>query len=203
MATQPPVSRPIAATLKNTPAVQEFARYWWALVLRGVLAIAFALFCFLKPEVTFPVLVLFVGAWFLVDGVFTFIHGFKAEKKWLHFLYGALGVAAGLVTFFHPALTALSLLYLIAFWFILKGVLEISLAIRLRKEIRREWLLGLAGVVSILFGALIILNPGSGALAVLILIGIYALLFGIMMILFGFKVRSLRADDGAPAASTA
>ena len=203
MATEPTVVRPNAPSLKNLPAVQEFARYWWALVLRGVLAIAFALFCFLKPEVTLPVLVLFVGAWFLVDGVFTFIHGFRAEKKWPHFLYGALGVAAGLVTFFNPALTTLSLLYLIAFWFVFKGVLEISLAIRLRKEINREWLLGLAGVVSILFGALIILNPGSGALAVLWLIGIYALLFGILLTLFGFKVRSLKVDEDAPMASAA
>ncbi len=202
MATENPVAPKVAASVKRLPAVQEFARYWWALVLRGVLAIAFALFCFFKPEVTLPVLVLFVGAWFLVDGVFTFIHGFKAEKKWLHFLYGALGVAAGLVTFFNPALTALSLLFLIAFWFIFKGVLEISLASRLRKEIEREWLLGLAGVVSILFGALIILNPGSGALAVLWLIGIYALLFGILLVFFGFKVRSLRVDeDAAPAAA--
>jgi uncharacterized membrane protein HdeD (DUF308 family) len=201
MATSPPADRPLAGQLKRTAAVQEFARYWWALVLRGVLSVIFAGFCFLKPEVTFPVLVLFAGAWFLVDGIFTFIHGFKAEKKWLHFLYGALGIAAGLVTFLHPAITALSLLFLIAFWFIFKGVLEISLAIRLRKEIRHEWLLGLAGVVSIVFGALIMLNPGSGALAVLWLIGIYALFFGILMILFGFKVKGLKADDEAVAAA--
>ncbi len=201
MATSPPAGRRIAGHLKHTEALQEFARYWWALVLRGVLAVIFAGFCFLKPEVTLPVLVLFVGAWFLVDGIFTFIHGFKAEKKWIHFLYGALGIAAGLVTFLSPAITTLSLLFLIAFWFIFKGVLEISLAIRLRKEIKHEWLLGLAGVISILFGALIMLNPGSGALAVLWLIGIYALFFGILMVLFGFKVKSLKVDEDAVSAA--
>ncbi len=100
-----------------------------------------------------------------------------------------------------PAITTLSLLFLIAFWFIFKGVLEISLAIRLRREIKHEWLLGLAGVISILFGALIMLNPGSGALAVLWLIGIYALFFGILMVLFGFKVKSLKVDEDAVSAA--
>lgn len=180
---------------------RALSKYWWALVLRGVLAIVFGILCFTQPDMTLAVLVLFVGAWLLVDGVFTIVHGFKAEKKWPHFLYGALGVAAGLVTFLSPGLTALSLLVLIGVWSIFKGAMEIYLAIRLRRDIEREWLLVLAGALSVLFGVLVLVNPGSGALAVLWLIGLYAVLFGILLLFLGFRLRGWKETpaEAAPA----
>jgi uncharacterized membrane protein HdeD (DUF308 family) len=174
---------------------QEMGRYWWALVLRGVLAILFGVMAFVWPGLTLTVLVLFVGAWMLVDGVFTAIQAFKSETRWQMLLYAAMGIVAGLITLFYPGISTLALLYLIAFWSVFKGVMEIILAIRLRKEIEREWLLILAGVLSVVFGVLLVLMPVTGALAVVWIIGMYAVAFGVLLVILGFRVRSFRQRE--------
>ncbi len=172
----------------------ELARYWWALVLRGVLALLLGIMAFAWPGLTLAVLVLMIGAWLVVDGIFTAVHGLRAEgSRWRHFLYAAVSIAAGLYVLFYPGLGTLALLYVIAFWSILKGVLEISMAIRLRREIEHEWLLGLAGLLSVVFGALLIVLPVTGALAVAWIIGIYAVIFGLCLVALGFRLRSRRA----------
>lgn len=172
----------------------ELARYWWALVLRGVLAVLFGIMAFAWPGLTLAVLVLMIGAWLVVDGIFTAVHALRAEEgRWRHFIYAAVGLAAGLYILFYPGLGTLALLYVIAFWSIFKGVLEITMAIRLRREIAHEWLLGLAGLLSVLFGALLVLLPVTGALAVAWIIGVYALIFGACLIALGLKLRSRRA----------
>ena len=122
---------------------------WWVLVLRGVLAIIFAVLTFVRPGITLASLVLLFGAFAFADGVLHLIAAFRSGTGswWALVLAGLFGIGAGVVTFFYPGLTALTLLYCIAFWSIFAGVAEIMAAIRLRKEIEGEWLLGLAGLI--------------------------------------------------------
>ena len=131
-----------------------------------------------------------------MDGVFTIIAAIRHREEvrhwWAYLLEGLLGVGIGVVTWFWPGITALALLYLIAFWAIATGIFEIIAAWKLREEITGEWALGLAGVLSVVFGVLLIARPGAGALAVIWLIGLYAILFGILLIIVGFKVKGVR-----------
>lgn len=178
--------------------VDMLARNWWAVVLRGVAAIIFGVLAFVMPGVTLAVLVLLFGAYALVDGVFNLIaavtgHARKASW-WALLLEGLVSVAAGLVTFFMPGLTALVLVYVISAWAVLTGVFEIVAAIRLRKVITNEVWLAIGGVVSIVFGALIAFAPGAGALAIVFWIGAYALVFGILLVGLGVRLRRRRTD---------
>jgi uncharacterized membrane protein HdeD (DUF308 family) len=140
---------------------------------------------------------LLFGAYALADGIlscWTAIAGRNDhEHWWVLLLEGLLGIGVGLLTFFAPGLTALALLYYIAIWAIATGVLEIVAAIRLRKEIEGEWWLLLAGLASVAFGVLLVVQPGAGALSVLWLIATYAIVFGLLLVILAFKVRSFAA----------
>jgi uncharacterized membrane protein HdeD (DUF308 family) len=183
------------------------SKNWWILVLRGVAAIVFGILTFVEPMATIAVLVLFWGAYALVDGVFGIIAAFKGPHKdgfpWWMLIMGIVGIVAGIYTFMVPAITAIALLYVIAIFCIFRGVLEISAAIRLRKEIKNEWWLILAGVASLAFGILLFLNPGTGALALVLYIGAMAIFVGIMEVMFGLKLRNRAASGsgGTPAAA--
>ena len=147
---------------------------------------------------------LFWGAYALVDGVAALVGGWQTKDggkpMWTVVLVGIVGIAAGIFTFLQPGVTAIALLMLIAVWAIVHGVLEISAAIRLRKEIQNEWLLILSGVLSVAFGALMILSPGAGAMAVLWLIGAFSVAYGALLIILSFK---LKKHAGARAATAA
>lgn len=180
------------------------SKNWWIVVLRGVAAIAFGILTFMHPAVSLAVLVLFWGAYALVDGVFGVIAAFKGPHTdgfpWWMLITGLVGIAAGVFTFLSPAITALALLYLIAVFAIVRGVLEISAAIRLRKQIDNEWLLILAGIVSIVLGAVLILYPGAGALALVLWIAAFAIVIGALEIVLGFKLKGRSTPDAkAPA----
>lgn len=181
------------------------SKNWWILVLRGVAAIVFGGLTFLAPAVTLGVLVLFWGAYALVDGVFGVIAAVRGPHKdgfpWWMLAMGIVGILAGLYTFMAPAVTALVLLYLIAVVAIVRGVMEIAAAIRLRKEIDNEWWLILAGAVSLLFGIFLFLSPGAGALAVVLYIGIMAIVVGVFEVMLGLKLR--RRGGGTPRAAAA
>jgi uncharacterized membrane protein HdeD (DUF308 family) len=172
-----------------------FAGSWWAMVLRGIAGIVFGVLAFMWPHITLTVLVFLFGAYALVDGAFSIVAGIKSygeyKRWWLLLIEGVLSVLAGAFAFFVPAMTALILLILIASWAIVTGILEIAAAIQLRKVITGEWLLALSGVLSVLFGALLLYNPVRGALAVVWLIGAYSIVFGILLIAFGIKLRAL------------
>jgi uncharacterized membrane protein HdeD (DUF308 family) len=173
--------------------LRHLARRWWALALRGVIAVLFGLLTLFIPGVTLVSLVLLFGFYAILDGVFDIVSAMKAPgHHWPLLVEGIVGIVAGIVTFMWPAITAMVLLYLIAFWAILTGVLEIVAGIRLRAVIANEILLILMGVVSILFGIFIIIFPGAGALAIIIWIGAYALVFGIILIALAFRLRSFR-----------
>jgi uncharacterized membrane protein HdeD (DUF308 family) len=171
------------------------ARNWWVLVLRGLAAIVFGVLAFLWPSITLFVLVLLFGAYMLVDGIFAIVAAVRAAGRearwWLLLIEGVLGVLAGLVAFFWPGLTALALLYFIAAWAIVTGILEIVGAIRLRQEIEGEWALGLSGALSVLFGILLVVIPApAGLLSLVWLIGAYALAFGVLVVVLAFRVRN-------------
>ena len=166
---------------------------WSALALRGVLAILFGLLVFVWPGLTLWVLILFFGANALVDGVLALVAavrgGASGARWWGMLIEGILGVAAGIITFLWPGLTALVLLYVIAAWAIVIGIFEIIAAIRLRKEIEGEWLLGLRGALAILFGVVLFANPGAGALAVVWVIGAFSIVLGVLELALAFRLR--------------
>lgn len=172
----------------------QLARNWWVLALRGVAAIVFGILAFLWPGITLAVLVLLFGAYALVDGVFAVIgsiqHRHEHDRWWVLLLEGIAGIIAGVLTFAYPGITAFVLLYLIAAWAIVTGVIEIVAAIRLRKEIQGEFWLALGGIFSVLFGVLIVVFPGAGALTVVWIIAAYAILFGITFIALALRLRA-------------
>ncbi|HSC26368.1 MAG TPA: HdeD family acid-resistance protein [Vicinamibacterales bacterium] len=171
------------------------SQYWWTLVLRGLVAILFGILAFVWPGVTLSVLVLLFGAYALVDGIAAVMMGVREygdrERWWATMLAGIAGVAAGIITFVMPGITAIALLAVIAFWAIAIGAFEIMAAIRLRHEIEGEWLLALGGVLSIAFGALMLFFPGAGALAVVWWIGAFALVHGAVLTMLGFRLRGV------------
>jgi uncharacterized membrane protein HdeD (DUF308 family) len=181
-----------ADPLLRPALVHALAKNWWMLLLRGICAILFGILAFVWPAMTLVTLILLYGAFAFVDGIFALIAaitgGAPAPRWWLA-IVGLLGIAAGLATWFWPGLTALVLLYFIAGWSIAIGVMQIVGAIQLRKEIDNEWLLIAAGVVSVLFGGLLIAQPGAGAVAVLFIIGIYAVLYGLLLVFLAMRLR--------------
>jgi uncharacterized membrane protein HdeD (DUF308 family) len=185
----------------------DLARGWWLVALRGVLAIVFAVLAFFWPGVTVAALVLLFGAYALVDGIFAIgatISAIRGQRRWWPFLVEALlGIGMGVVTFLWPGVTALALLYLIAAWAIATGIFEILASIELRKSIEGEWLLIVAGALSVVFGLLLIFFPGAGALALLWMIAAYALLFGILLLVLAFRLRGLKDAGAAPAPAPA
>jgi uncharacterized membrane protein HdeD (DUF308 family) len=185
--------------------IADLARNWWLMAIRGVAAILFAILAFIWPGLTVTVLVLFFGAYALVDGIFAILAAIAAARErlrwWPFVVEGVLGIVAGVVTFVWPGVTALVLLYLIAAWAVVTGVFEIVAAIQLRKVIQGELLMILAGLLSIVFGLLLFFYPSAGALAVIWLIAAYALVFGVVMLIFAFRLRGLRSQaGGAPGA---
>ena len=174
------------------------ARNWWALALRGLAALGFGVMVFIWPGITLLALVTLFGAYALVDGILAILAAVRAagrQQQWGAMLVeGVIGMLVAGLAFFWPGLTVLALLYLIATWSILTGIFEIAAAIRLRREIEGEWLLGLGGVASIVFGVCLFAFPGVGALAVLGLIGAYALGIGVLWLLLAFRLRRWRAS---------
>ena len=169
------------------------SRNWWLMLLRGLVAIGFGILVFAKPQISLQVLVYLFGVYVLVEGILGVLVAVQARNhldSWgVLLLWGLLGIAVGVLAFVKPDITALALLFYIALWAIATGVLEIAAAVRLREVIRNEWLLILAGLVSVAFGVWLIARPEPGALAVLSVIGAYAILFGVLVVLFAFKIR--------------
>ena len=169
--------------------------YWWVLLLRGVVAILFGIAAYAWPGMTLVTLLTLFGAFALVDGVFNVFHAFSGRKEdehwWVLLLEGLLGIAIGVITFQAPEVTATVLILYIGFWAMATGVLRIILAVRLRKEIEGEWWMALAGLAGIVFGVFMVARPGAGALAVLWLVAIWAIVGGVCLVIFSFKVKAL------------
>ena len=173
---------------------------WWALAIRGVAGILFGVLTFMAPGISVAVLVMWFGAYALIDGIFSIVAAWRApdgRARWSSLLLeGLVGIAAGILTFLSPAFTATILVFVIAGWALVTGVLEIFAAIRLRKVIRGEWVLIAMGVVSILFGIALILEPALGAIAIALWIGSYALVFGALLLILTFRMRHWMRSRG-------
>src|ERR1700693_1486086 len=173
--------------------LHSLAKNWWALALRGLVALMFGLLTFVLPGITLVTLVLLFGAYALADGIFNVIAFFRvASHQCALLVEDVIGIIAAVLTFAWPAITAIVLLYVIAFWAIFTGVFEIIAGIRLRKVITNEWLLLVMGLLSLLFGVLILFAPGAGALAIVLWIGAYALVFGVFLLALAFRLRGHR-----------
>jgi uncharacterized membrane protein HdeD (DUF308 family) len=173
--------------------LEVLAQSWWLIFLRGLAGIAFGILAFVWPGLTLFTLVLFYGAYALLDGVFALISALvgkgKVVPRWWLIIVGLSGVAAGVVTFSWPGLTAVLLLYFIAAWSIVHGIFEMVGAIQLRKHIENEWWLILAGLLSVVFGVLVMAMPGAGALALVWYVGTYAIVFGVMLVALSLRLR--------------
>jgi uncharacterized membrane protein HdeD (DUF308 family) len=172
------------------------AKNWWVFLVRGIAAILFGLMAFAWPGLSLATLVIFFGAWALVGGIFAIVGAFSASKRhkewWVLLLQGILGVGVGVLTFWQPGITAISILWYLAFWSIFTGVVEVVTAIRLRKEIKGEGWIMLAGAASVLFGVLLIARPGAGALALITLIACFAIVFGVILVVAAFRLKKLQ-----------
>ncbi len=166
---------------------------WWALALRGAIGVLLGIFTFLVPGITLAALVILFGAYAIIDGIINLIGASKApaghQRWWTLVLEGVVGILAGILTFIWPVITTVVLVYLIAFWAIITGVLEIAAAIRLRKAISGEWILILLGVISIVFGVLLAAAPVVGAIVITFWFGIYAFVFGILLIVLAVRLH--------------
>lgn len=182
---------------QNTDPVRfaaRLARNWWTIALRGAIAILFGIAALAFPGITLVSLVYLFAAFVLGSGILLIVAALRDRlhdvNGWLLLIEGIIAIAAGVAAFFYPGITALALVYFIAAWAIVTGIIEIITAIQLRKEIAGEWLLALAGIASVAFGFLLAINPGSGALALVWIIAIYAIFFGLLLLLLGFRLRN-------------
>lgn len=170
-------------------------RYWWTLVIRGIIAILFGVAAIVWPGLTALVLVYLFGAFALIDGVVAVVVSLQeraiAPRWWVLLIEGIVGILIGILTFFSPIVTAIALLYLIAVWAVLTGIIEIVAAFSLRRALALEWTLAIAGIISILLGIVLAVEPASGILAVVWIIGIYAIVFGVLLLIRAFQFRSM------------
>lgn len=180
------------------------ANNWWSLLLRGLLALLLGVLTLAWPGITVGALVLLFGAYAFLDGVMSIVGAVTASRghqRWaLLVAEGVVGILAAIATFAWPAITLLMLIYVIASWSIVTGVLEIMAAVRLRKSISGELFLALAGAASILFGIMLMSFPVAGALVIGIWVGVYALIFGAMLIGLGLRLRNWTRSSLGPAA---
>ena len=178
--------------------LDKIARNWWLYAVRGLVAVIFGTLALIWPEQAKVVLVLLFGAYVLVDGSFAAIAGIASyryfELWWAVLLEGVAGIIVGLLTFFWPNITGLVLVYFVAAWALITGVFEIWAASQLRRLIMGEWALILSGLLSILFGVLLFVFPGAGAVSLVWLIGIYAIFYGILLVLLAFRLYGLRHE---------
>jgi uncharacterized membrane protein HdeD (DUF308 family) len=175
-------------------------RSWWVLALRGVIAILFGVLALFWPDLTLLVLVALFAAYALLSGIVSIAGAARNRRSddnwWMLLLLGLVGIAAGIIAIVHPGLTALVLVLLIGANALVTGVLDIAAAIRLRKIIRNEWLLVLNGIASLVFGVMVFLFPEAGALAIVWLVSLYALVTGVLMIGLGLRLRSQARHSG-------
>lgn len=176
--------------------IETLRSHWWVPVIRGIAAIVFGVIAFTHPVMAIATLVLFFGAWVLIDGIFRVVgairrHASDSDWAW-NLVIGIIGIILGLLTFHAPQITALALVIYIAAWALMIGASEIVMAIKLRHEIKGEFWLILMGLASIVFAILLLWNPVAGAAAVIWLIAWYAIVLGILSIFFGFRLRGLK-----------
>lgn len=182
------------------------ARNWWAFAIRGIAALIFGIFALLDPGIALFALIVVFGAYAFVDGIFAIVASVRAaasHERWAALLItGIFGVAIGVITWFHPGLTLAALLLVIAAWAVVTGIFEIVAAFELRRHLAGEWWWLLAGLVSVAFGLFLFWRPAAGALTVVWILAVYALVFGVFLIGLSIRLRGHlnREAKTAPAA---
>lgn len=173
---------------------QVVRSHWWLLLVRGILAILFGIIALVAPGIALLAFIYVFAAYAILDGITAIVVSFRERSFlrtwWVLLLEGILGVIFGILAFVWPGETALILLYLVAFWALVTGIIEISSAFIVPGSVGLRWGLGLAGLLSIIFGIILIVHPGAGLLAVLWLVGIYAIVFGVSLIIYAFQIRA-------------
>lgn len=187
-----------------------YARHWWAFLIRGIAAIIFGILAFPWPEETLQVLVALFGAYAIVDGsalLLALVAGDSLARRngWATALMGVIGIGAGIATFIWPDITALALLYIVAVWSIATGVVAMGAAVALRNELEGEFWLGLSGLISVIFGTLLIVFPGEGLISLVFLVAIWAISFGVSNLALAYELRGVSGalkggTSAAPAA---
>lgn len=171
-------------------------RFW--IGLRGVLAVIFGIIALVWPSITIITLIYVFAAYALIDGILTIIWSFRfretRERWWLGLIEGIVDIIAGVIAFIFPTLAAVTLLFVIAAWAVITGIFEIVTAIRMRRVIDNEWSMGLAGLASIILGIVIFLSPASGMLGLVWVIGLWAIVFGILLIVLAFRLGKVAKD---------
>jgi uncharacterized membrane protein HdeD (DUF308 family) len=189
------ISSGLGAAVVASRVLPQLARHWWVFLVRGLVAIAFGLVAFFYPVATLYTFILFYAVFSIVDGLFAVISAVRGQEgmgaRWWLALIGVLSLVAGLAAYLWPGLTALALLTLIGIWAFVYGVVEIIGAIRLRKEIDNEWLLLVHGILAALFGLIVLVRPGAGALALIWLIASFALASGVVLIILSLRLKGL------------
>jgi uncharacterized membrane protein HdeD (DUF308 family) len=172
--------------------LNPLSRHWWAFLVRGLCAIAFGVLTWVWPDITVRVVMVAFGAFALANGVLSISKAVDSwdekDDRWLFVLEGFLGIGIAIITFFAPKVTAVGLLFYIAAWTLAMGVMEIVIAIRLRKEIEGEFWLFLAGLVSVAFAVLLMLFPGTGILGIIWMLAAYAVVFGILLVILALRL---------------
>ena len=175
-------------------------RSWWMPALRGVLAIAFGILALMWPGLTLLGLIALFAAYAILGGVASVVAAMRYRKShedwWLPLLLGIAAIGAGVIAVFHPGLTIVILMLLIGANALVGGVLDLAMAIRLRKTLHHEWLLALSAIASIVFGILVFLFPGAGALALVWMVSIYALISGGLLLALALRLRTTQAGRG-------
>ncbi|MGW5324217.1 HdeD family acid-resistance protein [Rhodococcus pyridinivorans] len=183
----------------NDPFRSLLKQIWWVVLLRGILAVLFGVVALVWPGITVWALVVVFAAYAIIDGIVLVVQSVRDKPEgwgwWL--AMGVVSVLAGLVALFWPGITALALLYVIAFYAILFGITGIVGGIRFRKVPESGWVWSvLAGVVAVLFGIVLLIFPGEGILSLIVLLGIYAILFGVLLVILAFQARSAAKKAG-------
>jgi uncharacterized membrane protein HdeD (DUF308 family) len=165
---------------------------WWALALRGLAGIIFGIVAFFWTGLALAFLVALFAAYLIVTGAFALLAGVMG-RSWMLGLQGVLGIVVGILALLWPGISALVLLYLVAVWAILTGATELGAAFLLRRVLRNEWLLVLGGIISIVFGVLLVANPVVGLATITWIFGFYALISGVILLALAFRLRGRRA----------
>ena len=174
------------------------AANWWMLALRGIAAIAFGIVTLVVPGVSLAALVFLFASYALVDGMLNVVAAFRGQPDdrpwWSLALEGLVSIGAASAAFLMPGVTTVMLVYVVAAWALITGALEIAAAVRLRRQIDGEWRMILGGIASLAFGTLLMLAPAMGALAMMLWIGGYALVFGGALLALAFRVRLAKPE---------
>ncbi len=178
--------------------VEFLEKTWWVAVLRGLIAILFGIFALVNPEGAGGLLVLIFGIFLLVDGLLNFVGSILYYRSdadwWVYLVVGMLEVGVALITFMRPDITGTVLAILIGLWALFKGLIELMAGIAFRKEVEGEWLLILAGILTLVFGVFALLLPFTESVAAIWMLGLYAMLNGTLWVVLGFEARGLAAD---------